>query len=406
VIKYLLPIVLLLLLVFRFISQEKAVLRDGQNLSFTSRLTSEPQNKKASQSFQLFFKDNRINVITNSSGYSYGDLLSVTGKLKVNSLKNGNEYLVLYYPKIQAKKDQFAQAYAVRQKIISVFEGTLPSDYAALMLGIVFGIKTSISSELLSDLKILGLMHIIAASGMNVTLIAGFLSSVFLLFLKRQIALLLTIFGIVIYAFLAGFEVSIVRASIMGIIVFSAQILGRQRLASYSLFFTGYSMLFLSPNIIYDIGFQLSFSATAGLIYIRPAFYKIGFLNKFLKTIWVGDDVSTTLSAQLATLPVLLANFGLYSFFSVFINALVLWTIPIIMIIGLFGLIFSIIFEPLGKLIMYLSLPLFIYFKAIVEVFSKISGTLTASYFPWQFALGYYLLLSGFVLALYKKKGE
>ena len=172
--------------------------------------------------------------------------------------------------------------FGLRQHIISVFEKTLPSNYSSLLLGIVFGIKSSMSSNFLDNLKILGLMHIIAASGMNVTLVAGFLSAIFLLFLKRQIALILTIAGIFIYAFLAGFEPSIVRASIMGMITFTAQILGRQKLAGYSLFATAYIMIIFSPFVIWDIGFQLSFVSTAGLIFLRPVLYQIQILKKFL----------------------------------------------------------------------------------------------------------------------------
>ena len=80
-----------------------------------------------------------------------------------------------------------------------------------------------------------------------------------------------TVFGIVFYAVLAGLEPSIVRAAIMGILVFSSQIMGRQKMPFYILFLTAFVMLFVSPGLISDIGFQLSFLALIGIIYLKPA---------------------------------------------------------------------------------------------------------------------------------------
>jgi len=407
VIKYFFVFILLVSLGIRFLTLEKLELRDGQSISFESRLTSEPQQKKGSKAFQLFYKGNRIYVyVPTGSIYSYGDILKLTGRIKVSLLNNKTVFVSMYFPRIEAKKDNLALLFGIRQSIISVFEKSLPSNYSALLLGIVFGIKSPLSNELSNNLKILGLMHVIAASGMNVALIGGFLSSVFLLFLKRQKALALTIIGIIIYAFLAGFEPSIVRASIMGTIAFTAQILGRQRLASYSLILAAFIMILFSPYVIWDIGFQLSFLSTAGLIYIKPVIYQIGFLKKFLSFIVVGDDISTTVAAQLATFPILLANFGLYSIFSVIINALVLWTIPALMVIGGLGFIFSVFLEPLGRATMYLSFPFLIYFEFIINLFSNFSGAISVRTFSWPFIASYYLLLVSFIWIFALKRNE
>src|SRR3989344_9386531 len=130
----------------------------------------------------------------------------------------------------------------MRGKFIDLFNRVLPINYSSLLLGITFGIKEKMTDNFLNNLRITGVMHVIAASGMNVTLFGGFITAVFSFFLKRQLALLLSIFGILFYVVLAGFEPSIIRAAIMGILVFSAQILGRQRLSSYGLILAGYLM--------------------------------------------------------------------------------------------------------------------------------------------------------------------
>ena len=199
------------------------------------------------------------------------------------------------------------------------------------------------------------------------------------------------------YAVLAGLEPSIIRASIMGILVFSAQILGRQTLAINGLFLAGYTMLLVDPTLISDIGFQLSFVATLGLVLIL----KIKAIGK----IWViGEGVNTTIAAQIATLPILLANFGTYSIYSILVNGLLLWTVPILMIIGGIGAILGLILMPLGQLLIYLCYPLLLYFETIVNIFGKIGGAITIESLSWQFILGYYCLLSSVLLILRKKE--
>ncbi len=391
-------------LILRFITLDKIQLKDGEIVEFSSRLMTEPSIKGQKQSFQLFYKGNRINIVTSPEDeYHYGQILRVTGNINISLLNNKNTFISIKNPKIEAKDDNLAVLHNVRQLIISIFEKNLSPNNSALLLGIVFGIKSTFSSNFLNNLKLLGLMHVIAASGMNVTLTAGFLSAIFLIFFKRQTALVLTIMGIIFYAFLAGFQPSIVRAAIMGIIVFAAQILGRQRLASYSLFITAYIMIIFSPFVIWDVGFQLSFLSTAGLIFLRPIFYEIGVLKKFFKLIIVGEDISTTIAAQIATFPVLLANFGLYSLFSVIINALVLWTVPFIMILGGVGFLVSVISEPLGKLIIYASVPLLFYFERIVNLFSNFSGAINVS-ISWPFIASYYLFMLSIFGAIYLRK--
>jgi len=280
--------------------------------------------------------------------------------------------------------------------ILFTLEGSSSWIYL-LILGIIFGIKEQMPKDFSNNLKTSGVFHVIAASGMNVTLIGGFISTFFAFFLKRQIAICLSILGIMFYAVLAGLEPSIIRASIMGILVFSAQILGRQTLAINGLFLAGFTMLLVDPTLISDIGFQLSFVATLGLVLI-PKIKAIG-------KIWViGEGVNTTIAAQIATLPILLANFGTYSIYSILVNGLLLWTVPILMIIGGIGAILGLILMPLGQLLIYLCYPLLLYFETIVNIFGKIGGAITIESLSWQFILGYYCLLSSVLLILRKKE--
>ena len=354
-------VILLVILSFRFyfFYQNQPQFAHGQELSFETTLMSQPQAIGSRQVFTANYENQsfgKLRIITSRfPELNYGDFVRISG-----SLSNKNDRLLMYFPKIETISNSsnilqlsLKKTNTLRQKLISLFSTTLPTPSSGLLMGIIFGIKEQMPKDFADNLKTTGVFHVIAASGMNVTLIGGFISSFLTFFLKRQIAIILSIVGIIFYAVLAGLEASIIRASIMGIIVFSAQIMGRQTLALNGLFLAGLVMLFISPGLISDIGFQLSFAATLGILQIKPILDK----NKKVKLIAqksvIGADVLTTIAAQLATLPILLANFGTYSIYSILVNGLVLWTVPIIMAIGGIGSLIGLIFAPLGQLIIY-----------------------------------------------------
>jgi len=377
--------------------------QDGQEVSFETRLFSEP---RVFGNYQLLTANlgsiNNIIIRTELyPKYHYQDALHISGKLNIKLLENNKRVITIFYPKtelLENKENLFlAVAGFVRQKVIELFSQSLPFPGSGLLLGIVFGIK-DMPKDFLDNLRTTGVMHVVAASGMNVTMVGGFFSGIFAFFLKRQLAVLATILIIIFYAFLAGFDAAIIRASIMGVLVFTAQILGRKSLAGYGLFLAAFVMIFVNPSIIFDVGFQLSFAATFGLLYLRPipTPHWCGVKTIIKKSI-IGGDVSTTIAAQITTLPIVLANFGYYSIWSVFANGLVLWTVPFLMAIGGIGAVFGIMLEPLGKIILYLAIPLLLYFEKLVAIFGQLKGTIRIDSLPWQFVIGYYCLFLAFI---------
>ena len=112
----------------------------------------------------------------------------------------------------------------------------------------------------------------------------------------------------------------------------------------------------------------------------------------------IGGEVATTIAAQIATLPILLANFGTYSLWSVAVNGLLLWTIPMLMIIGGLGMALGFVFLPLGTLVLYFSLPFLLYFEKIVNVFAQMPGQFKIESLSWQIAVGYYGILAGLII--------
>lgn len=213
-------------------------------MSFETTLLSEPQTngkfstinitlpaKLPPQSVQV--------ILPRETNISYGQKILLSGTLQEKVLKNKKTTPTMYFPKIEASKHHdnllLSQVSYLRQKIANVYQ-LIPSDTeSSLLLGIVFGIKKNMPNHFSKNLQQVGLVHVIAASGMNVTMVAGFFMAIFAKFFKRQIAVIVSILGLCFYVTLAGFEPSIIRAVLMSLFAFSAQLIGRQYSGAYIL---------------------------------------------------------------------------------------------------------------------------------------------------------------------------
>lgn len=388
---------------FPFFYSNQPQLIDGEELVFSTTLLSEPKIVSKYQLVSANYSGQKITILLPQyPRFYYADNLKFSGKV---TLSEKYQSWSMYYPRVEKQESSLflplAVASFIRQKATVLYQKNLPSDFASLLMGIVFGVKGPMSKDFSDALRTSGVFHVVAASGMNVVLVAGFLQALFGNLFKRQIGVFLAFLGIWFYALLAGGEASILRATIMASILFAAQILGRQYLGGYILCVTGYSMLLFSPPLLFDIGFQLSFLATAGLLYISP-FLQKKIRGKFL----FKDELITTLAAQLATVPLLVFYFGNYSLWSILANILVLWTVPLLMVIGTSALIVSLVIEPLGRIILFLSLPFLYYFEWVVMFFSRLPGSLTIEEIPWQFVTTYYFFLLAALLYLKQKTNE
>ncbi len=284
----------------------------------------------------------------------------------------------------------------IKDHIKSSYSQNLSPKDGALLMGVVFGDK---SLDYSSNQKFIatGVLHVVAASGMNVSMLTSFLLAFLLLFLRRQYALILTALSILFYTALADFQPSIIRAAIMAFFALGAGVTGRQNTAILALFFAAFGMVFWDPAVLVSVSFILSFAATLGIILFDPIFKR----GLFASSIF--DDFRTTTAAQIATTPILLFFFGTYSPISILVNFLVLWTVPPLMILGMIAAILTFITPILAAPFVYLSLPLLSYFWAIVDYFARISVPLKVQTVPWAVVIGYYLIISGIILTLRKK---
>lgn len=283
-----------------------------------------------------------------------------------------------------------------QKKLDLALASFLPSKEAGLLSGIVFGMKKSLPPKLYQQMKQTGTLHIAVASGMNITLmvipIFGFLT----IFLKRKTALIPLTILIWFYALLTGFQPPIVRASIMVSLIFFAEEFGRKADNVRILLMTGYVMVFINPAIIFDLSFQLSFSSILGLIFIQPILKKSS--NGLIRS----ENFSSTLACQIATLPIIMINFGEYNLLSPVINLLLLWSVPYILGLGLLAALFNFVSGFIAGLLALFCYPILWYFSHVLEICAKLK--IFQVWAPkWGVGMGmvYYLMLGWLV---YKKK--
>lgn len=397
-------IILFAVLVFRFIQfyHSNPSYHDGEDVVLTTTLQEEPTQSSGGQKFTIKTPINQLISVTADADpqLHYGQVITVSGRLQEHIFQDGTTILSFYHPTIVLEKQSdnpiSALANDIKSNTEKVYNNALPEIPASLLMGIVFGAKEQFPSNFWADLQATGVLHVIAASGMNVTFVSAFLLYTLGLFLPRKTALILGILGIIFYIFLVGFQASILRASIMGVLAFGAGIFGRQNLAILSILLSGYVLLLWQPSFLFDVGFQLSFMATLGIMFLKPLIP--------LEDNFVTESFTTTLTAQLGTLPILLGVFGQIGLLSILVNALVLWTIPLLMIFGSIAAIVGLFFPFLGQFLLYPILPFLVYFQSVVSYFGQSGWVIHAGNVPVVIWIGYYCLLAAWVLSKKKVK--
>jgi len=328
--------------------------QDGDRIRIRSHVTEEPSRGDNYQSITL--KGVKI-YLDPYPEISYGDRLVVEGIVDGRKLKD---------PTLLGLKKSEGSFYSLREKMLLNINSTLPYPHSALVSGVVLGSKKSIFEDFWQDLKVTGTAHVVVASGMNVSLVGGFVLNSLILLTKRKKAALASIAVIWLYVLFCGLEAPLVRAGIMGSVAFIAQGLGKIYFAKRALFLSAFTMLIINPLWFWDLGFILSFMATLSLILFETKINRlIYFLPKFFR-----QDFSTSLAAQIGVAPILFISFGNFNPVSPLINALILWTIAPITILGMISSLLGIISANLSLPILYLTYPLSSWFLLIINFFS------------------------------------
>ena len=322
---------------------------------------------------------------------NYGDEISVFGSLDsprnfsddttgetfdyVTYLQKDRIYFVMYQPAINliAKNKGnpiMSGLLSVKHMFVESVDRNINEPNASLVAAMVVGERHSVPQDILDMLRSVGIIHIVILSGYAITIIAESVRRFFSRFGFRTSIILASV-SIILFALMTGASAMVMRASIMALFAFLSKALSRKHDVVRALAFTIFLMILWNPMIlVFDVSFQVSVIAVAGLIFISPIFEE-KFTN-IPKSFGFREIFISTMSAQLAVLPYLLYVTGSFSLFSVPANMLVLVVLPLTMFFGLLsgvvGLFSSILAFPFSAIAYFLtSYELF-----VAKIFSAI----------------------------------
>jgi competence protein ComEC len=407
---------------------------DGQSVDISGRVCEEAETDYKSRKLTVC-APGRILVTTNLYPiYGYGDFLSLSGRIKTPGPINGfaydkylaryDIYSLMYYPRISLASGELgwsAQAFKrllrFKEWMGDLINSNLPEPEAGLANALLLGYRKTVDREDLAIFARVGLSHMIAISGSHITIMSAMIINFFLaLGLPRRRALKIVLGFLIVYPLMTGLSASAVRSAIMGGLSFWAMYHGRPSSLIYSLVFSGAAMLAFNPRLLRDdIGFQLSFLALLGIIYIYPLGETVTrkFLDRlaagkrplgkksgrFLKTIF--DTINLTLVSQIVILPIALVNFKQLSVIAPLANVLVLWTFPLLLASLIIGLSLSAFVPILGVLWF---LPAYLLLKYIFVVSGLLAepswAAVAVENFNWWQGGLYYLILWAVVFLL------
>lgn len=242
----------------------------------------------------------------------------------------------------------------LRRAIQDRIHAAFPEDTAPFMRALLTGDRTEINEDVktASDLERAGISHIIAVSGMHVSILAGFLLT---LFGKRRWAVLTTLPVLAVFMAVSGFSASVVRAVIMQTFILLAPLIYREADSLTALAFALLVLLLFNPYAAAGVSLQLSFAATLGIILLTPRLN--GALGGKRKgkdlparaVRFVAGSLSTTLGALAFTLPISAFYFGCVSLIAPLSNLLILWAVTPAFVLGALSVGTAFLWLPLGR---------------------------------------------------------
>ena len=219
---------------------------------------------------------------------------------------------------------------------------------SAVLAGMVLGGYDGIDADIVRSFSTTGIVHILSVSGSHIALLIGAVLAIMnYCKIRHKIAIPVAALVIIGYAFLCGFSPPVLRSVLMGLAMLLGLSLGKDADRGAILAGVVILMLCYRPLWLLDIGFQLSFLSTAGLIYVTP---KIRPLLVEKLPVFVADSLAVCLAAQIAVIPFLVYYFHQLSLCSLLANLVVVPIIEIVLIITLGGLVLSFIVPPLGSI--------------------------------------------------------
>jgi len=289
-----------------------------------------------------------------------------------------------------------AWIFTIRHAFVEGIDRVLPEPEAALVLGVAFGYRAALPPALDQAMITSGLIHIVVISGLKVSLLARLVQrSVGRVWRAGGPLVALGMMGL--YALVSGASAAALRATAMGALVVAAGVLRRDAQVYVSMALTAALMLSLRPALAHDVSFQLSFAGTLGIAALTdPIARRLTFLPAVVR-----DPFAATCAAELATWPLMLANFHQLSLVGPAANALVLPLLPAMIVLGGLGAPAALALPPVGFLLLHGAGVIAHWFELVIGLSAALpAAALVVPYFPQRWLAAAALLNGAGLLAL------
>lgn len=341
----------------------------------------------------------------NPGEFNYAQYLKREG---ISSILNAKGYNVILLEK-EGGNSIARAAYSVRNRIKGIIDFGLPQDSADFLNAILLGQRQDVDFELNDIFMKTGTVHLLAISGLNVGLLVFLVMLIFrIVRIPRKVSVVATISFLVFYAILTSGRPSVIRATIMAIVILFGWLIGRESPMWNSLGLAAIIILGLEPNAIFDIGFQLSFISVASILYITPKIEKMFYYDRKLSVPFMSkcrryfiEGAFVSAAAWLGVLPFVLYHFNIVTPIAILAN---LFAVPLSFLITASSIpfiIFSTFIPFIGKIFAGTTWLFYITLCGVTNILSKVP--LAYLYLPKPslfFIFVYYI----FVVALVEYK--
>ncbi len=350
--------------------------------------------------------------------YEYGDLIEIEGELEAAPVFPEFDYrdyllrqgvvALAAYPDVTLVEPGHGSALTeavidARRSLAGRLDEVLPEPQSSLASGVLLGTRSNLAPDLKAAMEATGTSHLVAVSGQNVALLAGLMIAAFAWAIGRRPAAWLALATIAGYAVLVGGQASVVRASIMASMYVMSIVLGRQSAAPVGLALAAAVMTALEPQVVHDVGFQLSFAATIGLITLGqeaklrleafaarwPAVARSPLSTPLIETLAI------TSAAIAFTLPITALSFGEVSLVALPANLFAVPAFVAVAVTAALAVAASVL--PGGEMLGWLAWLPATYMIGVIELFASLpAASVTVGGVSLWLAAPYYAALIGF----------
>ncbi len=321
----------------------------------------------------IYIKPDKKRVYKGYDESQYLKTLKIIGNVQVNKVKKIAENQINIILQLANK---------INFKVKSNIEKIFNKNQANILKGILLGDKQNIDEEIVNRYQTLNISHILAISGMHIGYIIAGVQVVLKRIMGKRKTNVITIIILILYMFITNFSPSIVRATVMGILIIIAELLHRKNDTLNSMAISLFLTLIYNPFLIVNVGLQLSYLGVLGIILFNSTVLKILKSIKLKKTKSLSENcygnneikilnvikeiLSVTISAQIMIMPIMLINFHILGTYSLMSNLLVSIIIGPIIIFSFISIILSFMSNSIFKLF---SIPI----KISLEILNLIS---------------------------------